>query len=133
MMTKNNSFPKATRPGEYVAFFNIQLPTKEGTAYVFMACDAYTEFGFNTGTEQDEKPETVLKHIYLLTEDKDFVRHMDKGFTLVFNQYEEFSDRINAILKPVHGLAMFDAEYHSKVSAPLRGGILMRMLSHRKK
>lgn len=74
---------------EYVAFFNIQFPTKEGLAYVFMACDAYNEFGFNTGVEPDEKPETFLKHIYILTEDKDFVRYMHKGFTLIFDCHEE--------------------------------------------
>ncbi len=131
MTNKTPSFPQATRSGEYIAFFNIQFPTMEGPAYVFMACDAYSEFGFNTGTEPDEKPEIVLKHIHLLTENKDFIRHRHKGFTFVFDRYLELSDRINAILHPLNGRAMFDSEYHNKVAAPLRNSILKRMRSRK--
>ena len=65
---------------------------------MFMACDTYSEFSFNTGSELNEKSETVLKHISLLTEDKNFVQHRRKDFTLVFDRYLELSDQINAIL-----------------------------------
>jgi len=114
-----NNFPKVSRPGEYVAFFNIVVPTKEGPAFVYMACDAYSEFGFNTGAELDESPETVLKHVYLLTEDQEFVRHMDKGFTLVLDRFEELSERINAIIKPVNGKLLFDVRFHKQIAEPI--------------
>ena len=79
MIYKTEKFPKASRPLEYVAFFTMEFPTKEGPGYVFLACDAYTEFAFNTGVEPNDNPETILKHIYLLTEHPDFICHVDKG------------------------------------------------------
>ena len=54
-----------TRPLEYVCFFPVEFPTKEGTAYVFLAVDAFSKFAINTGSELNDKPETIIKHIYL--------------------------------------------------------------------
>ena len=124
-MTKANEKKlKASRPGEYVAFFTMQVPTMEGPGIVFLACDAYSEFGFHTGVEQDEGPANVLKHIYLLTEDENFVRHRDKGFTLVLDKFEELSERIEGIVKPVGGQLLYDKSFHSKIARPIRESFL---------
>ena len=109
---------KASRPGEYVAFFTIQIPTMEGPGFVFLGCDAYSEFGFHTGVEGDESPANILKHIYLLTEDEKFVIHRDKGFTLVLDRYEELSDRIEGIIKPVNGRLLFNKNFTTKLRSP---------------
>jgi hypothetical protein len=119
MSAAKNLFPEITRPGEYVAFLNFQVPIKEGPAYVFLACDGYSEFGFNICVEPDESPATLIKAVYLLTENKDFARHKDTGFTLVFDRFEELSDRIEAVVKPVNGKVMFNKGFHHKIAAPL--------------
>lgn len=119
-MTKTKDlFPEISRPVEYVAVFNIKVPTLEGPAYVFMACDGYSEFAFHIGTERDESPATVIKAVYLLTENRDFVRHMAKGFTLVFDRWEELSERIDSVVKPVNGKVLFNKKFHKKIAAPL--------------
>lgn len=120
-MTSNiKQFPKVKRPGEYFAFFTLETQTKAGTAYVFLACDALSGFCINTGIELNENPENILKHIYLLTENPDFVRHMDKGFTLVLDQYEELNERINEILKHVNGKILFDKKFHHHIADPMK-------------
>ena len=122
-MTKTKSlFPEIKRPLEYVAFLNFKVPTKEGPGFVFMACDGFSELGFQIGVEPNESAESVLKSIYLLTEHKDFVRHIDKGFTLVFDRFEELSERIEAIVKPLYGKILFDKGFHKKIAAPLLDG-----------
>jgi len=119
MTNKKDKYPKVTRPGEYVAFFTMQAKTKEGPAYIFLGCDAFSEFAFNTGVEPDKKPESILKHIYLLTENPDFVRHMHKGFTLVLDEHLELAEKITAILKTVNGKLMYDKDFHEKIARPV--------------
>ncbi|MBK7691923.1 MAG: hypothetical protein IPJ31_12695 [Bacteroidetes bacterium] len=115
----NDLFPVISRPGEYVAFLNFTVPTLEGEAFIYLGCDGYSEFGFNICVEPNESPESVIKAVYLLTENKDFVKHMDKGFTLVFDRFEELSERIEKIVKPVNGKVMFNNNFHQKIAAPL--------------
>lgn len=110
---------KANRPGEYVAFFTIEVPTKEGPAFIYLGCDAYSEFAFNTGVEKDENPENIIKHVYLLTEDEAFIQHRDKGFTLVFDRFEELSERIEGIIKPVNGRLIYDKKFHNQIAKPV--------------
>lgn len=115
---------KASRSGEYVAFFTVQIPTMEGPGFVFLGCDAYSEFGFHTGVEEDDSPANILKHIHLLTEDEKFVIHRDKGFTLVLDRYEELSERIEGIIKPVNGQLLFNKSFHNQITKPMREGFL---------
>ena len=44
---------------------------------------------------------------------------MDKGFTLVFDRFEELSERLEAVVKPVNGKVMFNKKFHKKIAAPL--------------
>lgn len=120
---------KASRPGEYVAFFTIEAKTMEGPAFAFLGCDAFTAFAFNIGIESDESPESIIKHIYLLTEDIDFLRHRDKGFTLVLDRYEELADQIERVIQPVNGRLLFDKKYHRQIAKPVRES-LGRFLKH---
>ena len=113
-------FPKASRPLEYVGLFTMEFPTKEGTAYVYMAADAYSEFAFNTGVEKEESPDNLLKHIYLLTEHPDFVKKMHKGFTLVLNKHEELKDRITAIIGTLKGKVIYNDAFNRKIVYPAR-------------
>jgi hypothetical protein len=117
------AFPKPTRPLEYVAFFNFQLNTQQGPAFVFVAIDAYLGYAFNLGVEPDNKPETVLKKIYLLTEHPEFVRYMDKGYTLVLEEHPELSERIEAIIKPSKGKLLFDKTYNNHLANPFLLGL----------
>ena len=119
MLKKNNVFPKITRPGEYVAFLNLKVPTMEGPAYVFLACDGFSEFAFNICTEPDESPESIIKAVYLLTENKDFARHRDQGFTLVFSRFEELSERLDLVVRTFNGKLMFNKNFHKKIAEPL--------------
>lgn len=113
------TYPEAKRQLEYVAFFDFELSTMEGPAHIFLAVDAYSQFAFNLGVERDKKPESVLKNIYFLTENEEFVRYMENGFTLVLGEYEELSDRINAIIKPVNGKLLFSKSFTSYLSNPV--------------
>jgi hypothetical protein len=114
---------KAQRPGEFVAFFTMRFQTGEGPGFVFLACDAFTEFAFTMGVEPNENPETILKNIYLLTEDPNFLLHRDNGFTLVLDRFEELSERIEGIIKPVHGQVLYDKRFHGEIAKPLLEGL----------
>jgi len=60
----------------------------------------------------------------LLTEDKKFIVHRDKGFTLVLNRIEELSERIEDIIKPVNGRLLFNNKFHNQITKPIRAGFL---------
>lgn len=91
----------------------------EGPCFVFVAVDAFSQFAFNLGVERDENPKTILKNIYFLIEQPDFVKHIDLGFTLVLGEHEELTNEINAILKPVKGKLMFNKGFNSYLSNPV--------------
>jgi hypothetical protein len=112
-------FPKAKRQLEYVALFNFKIATMEGPCFAFLAVDAFSEFAFHLGVERDESPNTVLKNIYFLMEQPDFVKYIDLGFTLVLGKHEELSDEINAILKPTKGKLIFNKGFNSYLSNPV--------------
>ena len=122
-MSKNKDiFPKPSRPLEYVAFLNFKVPTLEGPAYVFMGCDGYSEFGFSICVEPDETDVSIIKAVYLLTENKDFVNQIQRGFTLVFDRFEELAERIEAVVKPLGGKIIFNPKFHQKIAAPVIEG-----------
>jgi hypothetical protein len=114
-----DTFPKAKRPLEYVAFFHFQVSTMEGPCFIFIAVDAFSQFAFSLGVERDDNPKTVLKNIYFLMEQPEFVKYIDLGFTLVLGEHEELSDEIRAILKPVRGELLFSKGFNSYLSNPV--------------
>ena len=118
---------QATRQLEYVCFFNAKFKTLEGPAYAFFGVDGYSQFAFSTGVELSDDPEIILKHIYLLTEDADFKKHIHLGFTLVLAHHQELSDRINSIITPLNGKLRFDPKYHQQITKPLIESIIDSM------
>lgn len=122
---------KATRPLEYVAFFTFEVSTKEGIGHVFLAVDAYLDFAFTLGVERDRKPETVLKNVYSLVEHPDFSKHLGKGFTLVLEEFQELSARIEAIIKPEQGKLVFNKAYNNRLANPVLRSLRERMLGMR--
>jgi len=113
MPKDSKKFPIPTRLLEFVFFVSIEDRRIGSPGFMYLAIDAYSKLIFNTGTEKDNKPETVLKHIYLLTEHRDFVKHLDKGFTLVLHKHEELATRIISIIKPLEGSLLIDEEFHT--------------------
>jgi hypothetical protein len=99
---------KATRQIEYVCFFPIEIPTKQGDIYVFSFVDAYSKFYFHTGTETSNNNDNILKHIKLLMDHREFKMHRDKGFTLVFHKDHDIQKEIEAIIKPYAGKMIID-------------------------
>jgi hypothetical protein len=119
MARSQKIFPVSKRPLEYVAFFCIKIPTKEGDAHLFTAFDPFMDFIFSLSVEREESPETVLKNVYFLMENPQFVPYMAKGFTLVFEKYEDLSERISKILEPAGGKWLFDKPFNHYLSDPV--------------
>ena len=124
MARKKKEYLKVSRPGEYLSFFTLQVNVQEKPAFIYLACDAFSAYAYNTGVEMDQSPESILKHIYLLTEHPDFVRHIDKGFTLVLRDYKELSERIEAILVKVNGKLLYNEKLNTLISKPLIEGFI---------
>jgi hypothetical protein len=104
---------KATRPLEYVCFFPVGVPTQQGEMYIFMSVDSFSQFLFQTGIEPILNDATILKHISLLMQHKDFKKHSDKGFTLVFHKYADYQNHLNSIIQP-NGKFIIDDAFVSK-------------------
>ena len=85
---------------------------------MFVAIDAYSDYVINIGVERDDSPETVIKNVYLLSENKEFQAHNTNGFTLVFEEKEELSDRIDAIIKGEGGKVLFNKTFNNYISNP---------------
>lgn len=115
---------KASRPLEYVCFYPAEFSTvKDGDVYSFLAVDVFSGFVFMTGTERERTDATVLKHVRLLMEDKDFKKHRHKGFTLVFHKYEEIKPDILSVIAPFGGCMLMDDAAVAEVVAPVLGSI----------
>lgn len=111
---------KATCPLEYLCFFPAEIPTRDdGDVYAFMFVDVYSEFVIMTGMEKDRSLKTILKHIRLLTKNKDFLKHKGSPFTLVVHKYEEITEEILHILKPHNGKVLIDDAFVAVKVAPV--------------
>ncbi len=71
-----------------MAFFHSGAD-KGGTVYLFVAIEAFNDYGLNPGIERGESPESILRSNQHLMENKGFFRHRDKGFTLVVENYDK--------------------------------------------
>jgi hypothetical protein len=111
---------KATRPLEYICFFPAEFPTQvDGDVYAFIFVDVYSEFVILTGMEKDRNHKTILKHIRLLTKNKDFLNHKGSPFTLVLHKYEEISIDILKIIKPFKGKVLIDDAFVAEKVSPV--------------
>lgn len=99
----------ATRPSQYICFFPTEFSTRnDGDVYAFIFVDAYSEFVIMTGMEKDRDHATILKHIRLLTRNKDFLKHKGSPFTLVLHKYQEIQEEILDIIEPLKGSVIYD-------------------------
>jgi hypothetical protein len=115
-----NEFPIAKRPGEYVVFVVYMIPTLlDGNGYFFISIDAFNGVPTQLGMANNDNIETILKYIYQLTKIPDMFQSNDKVFTLVLEEYEEFSEPIHAILKGLNGNLLIDKAYHNHISIPV--------------
>lgn len=111
---------KATRPLEFVCFFPVEFTTKQdGDVYVYLAMDVFSQFVFMLGTGKDREIENVLINLGKLMQHKDFLKHRDKGFTMVFHKYEEYRPAIEAILLPNNGKMVVDDLFLTKKMMPV--------------
>ncbi|MEI2696158.1 MAG: hypothetical protein V9E90_13900 [Saprospiraceae bacterium] len=115
----SKEFPIASKPGEYLAFLVYLIPTLEGTGYFYYAVDAYSGFAIQLGMDKNDDPVTILKNIYLLTENPDFLQHKNKEFTLILDEYEDLLERIGTIINGVNGRILIDKSYHQYIIAPV--------------
>ena len=111
---------KATRPSEYIWFFQAEFPTREdGDVYTYIFVDAYSKYVIFTGVEKDRSHKNVLKHIRLLTKNKDFQMHRGKPFTLVLHKLEEIKEDILQIIRSFKGKVIIDDLFVSEQVAPV--------------
>jgi hypothetical protein len=109
----------ASRPLEYICFYPDKATTQDaGDVYAFIFMDVFSEFVFMTGFEKSNSQENILKHIRLLTRDKDFLRHKGLPFTLVMHGHEEITEDILHIIKPLKGKVLVDDAFVEKQVAP---------------
>jgi hypothetical protein len=125
------SFPSSTRPLEYVALLNVELRTKTGPAYMYVAYDPYLDKLFNLNVEAENTAQSLLKSVYFLAEDPLFIAHNTHGFTLLLESFEELSPNINTILKPIGGKCLFDKKFHNHLCNPVLES-LVRFLNRHK-
>ena len=111
---------KAIRPLEYICFFPAEFPTRiDGDVFAFLFVDVYSDFVIMTGLEKSKSNETILRHIRLLTRNKDFLKHKGVPFTLVLHKYEEIKDDILLIIKPFKGKVLFDDAFVAEKVTPV--------------
>ena len=101
---------QATRPFEYICFFPAEFPTQiDGDVYAFIFVDVYS----------GRSIENILKHIRLLTWNKDFLSHKGKPFTLILHKYEELKDDILHIIEPFKGKFLVNDVFVAEKIAPV--------------
>lgn len=115
--------------------FPVEVPTKsDGDVYTYVSVDAYSRFAIYTGVEKDNSFISVLKHIKLLIQHKDFIkgRKKNEGFTLVLHKYEEVTDQINEIIQPFGGSAVFNDPYLTSILLPFMQSMFESLAKHAK-
>ena len=120
----------ATRPLEYVCLFPADIPTEvDGDVFVFMFVDAYSRFLFKPMMEKDREPQTVLKCIGALLENKDFMQQNKNGFTIVLHKYHDIVLQAKQLVIPHKGNVIVNDAYVTQVVMP----VLQRMFEHMKR
>ena len=106
-----DNIPTATKPREVLCFFAADMPTQQGDVYAFLTIDVFSKYMFMTGVEPKNDIDTMLKQIKLLMNEPNFKQFKNRPFTLVFHKYEQYREKINAILKPFGGTMAINDPY----------------------
>lgn len=113
--TTRKPTPKPSRPMEYIAVFIMDAPTNEGTAYVYLAYDPFTDLLMNLAVEMTCDIDTMLKSLFYLTEQPLFQEYSDGPFYVVMDSFENEQKRIDKMLALSGGKSLFNRSYHSKL------------------
>ena len=101
-----------TRPGEIICLVPVALNTQQdGTVYMFMMMDAYTEHMYQAGVERGEDMEHVLKQVQLLLRNERFLDVMAESFTIVAAEYGEYREEIENLIGHLGGSLVVDEAY----------------------
>jgi hypothetical protein len=126
------SFPVPTKPLEFIALLVVELSTKEGAVFMYVAYDPYLDKLFNLSVEKENNPTNLLKSIYNLADDPMFSQYNTDGFSLILENQEELSKRIETILRPINGRCIFNKAYNNYLTQPVIKS-LRDFLKNRKK
>jgi len=124
---------KATRPFEYICFIPIEFPTEIGNVFLFMAVDFLTNYSIHTGTEKNDSPKFMLKHLKLLMTHRDFVRQVEKDFTIVLDKYTDIADKIKEIIAPFGGKLIYNETFVASVAGPFSKDLIASLKKKQKK
>ena len=113
------SFPIPTRPLEFVALLVVELSTKEGTVYMYVAYDPFLDKLFNLSVEKENNSTNLLKSIYFLADDPMFTEYNSDGFSLILENQEELSKQIETILHPINGRCVFNKAFNNYLTLPV--------------
>jgi hypothetical protein len=125
-------FPVPTKPLEFIALLVVELSTKEGAVFMYVAYDPYLDKLFNLSVEKENNPTNLLKSIYNLADDPMFSQYNTDGFSLILENQEELSKRIETILRPINGRCIFNKAYNNYLTQPVIKS-LRDFLKNRKK
>lgn len=101
-----------TRPGEIICLVPVALNTQQdGTVYMFMMMDAYTEHMYQVGVERGEDMEHVVKQVQLLLRNERFLDVMAGAFTIVSTEYSEYGQEIDGLIGHLGGDFVVDEAY----------------------
>lgn len=120
-----------TRTGECIALSRLKFQTRQGPAYVFVAVDAFSGYGYNLGAEMSDDPALTIRFIYELTEHEHFLEHFDaaEGFTLVLEEFEDQAERIRKVISGLKGELVFNRALNNVIMQPLLMSIAQQMKS----
>jgi hypothetical protein len=110
---------KPSRPLQYLAFFVVELKTKEGPAFCFMGYDVFQDKVFQLGIEREKSTDQVLKNVYRLMEHPFFAGYKGEGFTLLVEEFDTLVGRIDTIIHPSNGKVLLDRALTNKVINPV--------------
>jgi hypothetical protein len=123
---------KASHPLQYLCLYSIEVPTKEGDAFAFVAVDIFSEFLFLTGVEKNRGKRNVLKHIKLLLQQEQFLKGRPESFTLVLHKYEELRADVEKIIAPLGGHMIVDDLLVTKHLVPVIEHVYQYFVKHSK-
>ena len=96
----------------------------EGPAYLYLACDAYSEYGFQLCVKPDDGANSLFVAVFELLEHEDFKKHSGEGFTLVFEHYEELEDSLSRLVASKGGKVIFNAAFNERITRPMRNSLI---------
>ena len=115
----SNPSPGPSRPMEYISLFISDIPTEEGTVFLFLAYDPYMDVLMNLAMEDTCDINAFLKSIFYLGEDPLFLENRGETFFLVIDSFKKEQKRIDKMLESMGGKSIYDRRRQNKVMQAL--------------